>query len=162
NSPTTVCGDLMTSTTTPPAQAERPHRMDGTRVIHKAVGSRDDRWFDRLNVVFVVLVVLVIGYPLWFVIIASISDPQAVQTGKVWLWPVETTLDGYRRVFGHSAIWVGYRNSLVYTLLGVAVHLALVLPCSYALSRSHMIGRTAVTWYILFTMLFSGGIIPTY
>ena len=152
----------MTSTTTPPARADRPHRLDGTRVTHKAVGSGDDRWFDRLNVLFVVLVVLVIGYPLWFVIIASISDPQAVQTGQVWLWPVETTLDGYRRVFGHSAIWIGYRNSVVYTLVGVAVHLALVLPCAYALSRRHMLGRTAMTWYILFTMLFSGGIIPTY
>src|SRR5690606_9407004 len=75
---------------------------------------------------------------------------------------IEITLDGYRRVFGHSAIWIGYRNSLVYTVVGVAVHLALVLPCSYALSRRHMAGRTAMTWYILFTMLFSGGIVPTY
>jgi putative aldouronate transport system permease protein len=150
------------TTTTPPRRTEDADRLDGSTVIHKAVGSSDDRWFDRLNTAFVVLVVLVIGYPLWFVVIASISDPQAVQAGKVWLWPVEVTLDGYQRVFGHGAIWTGYRNSIVYTVVGVAVHLALVLPCAYALSRRHMAGRTAVTWYILFTMLFSGGIIPTY
>lgn len=146
--------------TTPP----RPNRAaaDGSPVVHRAVGSSDDRWFDRLNVLFVLLVVLVIGYPLWFVVIASISDPQAVETGKVWLWPVDVTLDGYRRVFEQGAIWTGYRNSILYTLVGVAVHLALVLPCAYALSRKHMAGRTGVTWYILFTMLFSGGIIPTY
>ncbi|ATG53814.1 sugar ABC transporter permease [Brachybacterium ginsengisoli] len=150
------------TTTTEPRDRLATDRLDGSRVIHKAVGSRDDTWFDRLNVVFVVLIVLVIGYPLWFVVIASISDPLAVQSGKVWLWPVEITTAGYERVFGHSAIWIGYRNSIVYTVVGVAVHLALVLPCAYALSRRHMVGRTLVTWYILFTMLFSGGIIPTY
>jgi putative aldouronate transport system permease protein len=151
----------MTATKTPRRTRPRgPARRHGRDP--QGGGSRDDRWFDRLNIVFVVLVVLMVGYPLWFVIIASISDPQAVQAGKVWLWPVEVTLDGYQRVFGHSAIWTGYRNSIVYTLVGVAVHLALVLPCAYALSRRHMVGRTAVTWYILFTMLFSGGIIPTY
>src|SRR5690625_5951494 len=63
------------------------HRMDGTRVVHKAVASRDDRWFDRINTAFLIGVVLVIGYPLWFVLIASISDPQAVESGKVWIWP---------------------------------------------------------------------------
>lgn len=145
-----------------PGGAAPDDSLDGSPVVHRAVGSRDDQWFDRFNVAFVLFVVLVIGYPLWFVAIASISDPHAVQTGKVWLWPVDITLDGYRRVFGQAAIWIGYRNSIVYTLVGVAVHLGLVLPCAYALSRKHMAGRTGVTWYILFTMLFSGGIIPTY
>src|SRR5690625_5695584 len=73
------------------------HRMDGTRVVHKAVASRDDRWFDRINTAFLIGVVLVIGYPLWFVLIASISDPQAVESGKVWIWPVDFTIDGYLR-----------------------------------------------------------------
>ncbi|HJA61122.1 MAG TPA: carbohydrate ABC transporter permease [Candidatus Brachybacterium merdavium] len=138
------------------------HRMDGTRVVHKAVASRDDRWFDRINTAFLIGVVLVIGYPLWFVLIASISDPQAVESGKVWIWPVDFTIDGYLRVFAENSIWIGYRNTIVYTLVGVALHLCLVLPCAYALSRQYMAGRTAVTWYILFTMLFSGGIVPTY
>ena len=124
--------------------------------------SRGDRWFDRLNTVFLLAVVVVIGYPLWFVLIASVSDPHAVQTGRVWLWPVELNVDGYARVFAQASIWTGYRNTVVYTIVGVALHLLIVLPCSYALSRRTMAGRTAGTWYILFTMLFSGGIIPTY
>src|SRR5699024_734355 len=102
------------------------------------------------------------GYPLWCVLIASISDPQAVKSRKVWIWPVDFTIDGYLRVFAENSIWIGYRNTIVYTLVGVALHLCLVLPCAYALSRQYMAGRTAVTWYILFTMLFSGGIVPTY
>ncbi|QNN82180.1 carbohydrate ABC transporter permease [Brachybacterium sp. Z12] len=129
---------------------------------HSRLTSHDDRWFDRLNTAFLIVVVLVIGYPLWFVLIASVSDPHAVETGRVWLWPVDLNLDGYARVFAQGSIWVGYRNTVVYTLVGVALHLLLVLPCAYALSRRNMAGRTAVTWYILFTMLFSGGLIPTY
>src|SRR5690625_5823436 len=88
------------------------HRMDGTRVVHKAVASRDDRWFDRINTAFLIGVVLVIGYPLWFVLIASISDPQAVESGKVWIWPVDFTIDGYLRVFAENSIWIGYRNTI--------------------------------------------------
>ena len=136
--------------------------LDGSAILHRPVRRISDRRFDRVNIVFLIVVILVIGYPLWFVMIASISDPQAVDTGRVWLWPVDMTLDGYRRVFAESSIWIGYRNTIVYTLVGVAVHLAIVLPCSYALSRTQFVGRKLVTWYILFTMLFSGGLIPTY
>ncbi|WP_212591351.1 carbohydrate ABC transporter permease [Brachybacterium timonense] len=139
------------------------HRIGGSADTQRvSVRARDDVWFDRLNVVLVIAVVIAIGYPLWFVLIASVSDPNAVESGKVWLWPVDLKFDGYKRVFAHKAIWTGYRNTAIYTVVGVAIHLAIVLPCSYALSRSTMAGRTAVTWYILFTMLFSGGIIPTY
>lgn len=127
--------------------------------IKRGIG---DRGFDVLNIIFLVVVVLVIGYPLWFIGIASISDPQAVNTGQVWVVPVDFTLDGYRRVFDESAIWMGYRNTIVYTIIGVAIHLAITLPCAYALSRKETWGRTAITWFILFTMLFNGGMIPTY
>ncbi|MGO1258865.1 MAG: carbohydrate ABC transporter permease [Brachybacterium sp.] len=132
------------------------------RPKRRPLTSREDRWFDRLNTVFLLAVVAVIGYPLWFVLIASVSDPHAVQTGQVWLWPVDLNLDGYARVFSQGSIWTGYRNTVIYTIVGVALHLLIVLPCSYALSRRNMAGRTGVTWYILITMLFSGGIIPTY
>lgn len=149
------------SLTTPKSRTARPP-LDGSAMLHRPVRRGSDRHFDRINIVFIVIVVLVIGYPLWFVMIASISDPQAVDTGQVWLWPVDMTLDGYRRVFAESSIWIGYRNTILYTLVGVVVHLAIVLPCSYALSRNQFVGRKIVTWYILFTMLFSGGLIPTY
>lgn len=136
--------------------------MDGTQIVHRVVASRSDRRFDIVNTIFLIAIVVIIGYPLWFVVIASISDPQAVEAGRVWLWPVDLTLDGYKRVFAESAIWTGYRNTIIYTLIGVALHLFLVLPCAYALSRKNVVGRTVITWYILFTMLFSGGMIPTY
>jgi putative aldouronate transport system permease protein len=150
----------MSLTTTRPTRP--PGTLDGSALLHRPVRRRGDRRFDRLNIAFVIAVVLVIGYPLWFVLIASISDPQAVDTGRVWLWPVDLTLDGYRRVFAEPSIWTGYRNTIVYTITGVAAHLVIVLPCSYALSRKQFVGRRLVTWYILFTMLFSGGLIPTY
>ncbi|MGO1630124.1 MAG: hypothetical protein ACTHX2_15040, partial [Microbacterium sp.] len=150
----------MTSSTSSTSSTSGIVRRSRTR-RHSRLTSHDDRWFDRLNTAFLIVVVLVIGYPLWFVLIASVSDPHAVETGRVWLWPVDLNLDGYARVFAQGSIWVGYRNTVVYTLVGVALHLLLVLPCAYALSRRNMAGRTAVTWYILFTMLFSGGIIPT-
>jgi len=121
-----------------------------------------DRGFDVVNTIFLVAIVVIIGYPLWFIAVASISNPDAVNSGQVWLWPVDLTLDGYKRVFEESSIWTGYRNTIVYTLIGVAVHLAITLPCAYALSRKETAGRIAITWYILFTMLFNGGMIPTY
>ncbi|SDS40899.1 carbohydrate ABC transporter permease [Microlunatus soli] len=121
-----------------------------------------DRGFDLANTIFLVLIVIAIGYPLVFVAVASISDPKAVESGRVWLWPVDITLDGYRRVFAETAIWRGYLNTILYTVVGVAVHLFITLPCAYALSRKEFVGRRVVTWYVLFTMLFSGGLIPTY
>ncbi|MFX4272344.1 carbohydrate ABC transporter permease [Propionibacteriaceae bacterium Y1685] len=121
-----------------------------------------DRAFDIANTIFVVLVTILIGYPLVFIAAASISDPQAVDSGRVWLWPVDVTLDGYRRVFAESSIWRGYANTILYTVVGVVVHLLITLPCAYALSRKELVGRKGITWYILFTMLFSGGLIPTY
>src|SRR5690625_7463575 len=93
------------------------HRRDGTRVVHKAVASRDDRWFDRINTAFLIGVVLVIGYPLWFVLIASISDPQAVESGKVWIWPVDFTIDGYLRRSEEHTSELQSRGHLVCRLL---------------------------------------------
>jgi len=139
-----------------------PGMNDANQAARHIVRSRSDRRFDLVNAIFLVLVCIVIGYPLWFVAIASISDPDAVQSGQVWLWPVGLTFDGYQRVFAEPTIWTGYRNTIIYTVVGVLVHLAIVLPCAYALSRKELVGRTAVTWYILFTMLFNGGLIPTY
>lgn len=157
----------MTSQTSQTSQSSQrtappPAPLPARTAKRRPLTSREDRWFDRLNAVFLLAVVAVIGYPLWFVLIASVSDPHAVQSGQVWLWPVGLNLDGYARVFSQGSIWVGYRNTVIYTIVGVALHLLIVLPCSYALSRRTMAGRAPVTWYILITMLFSGGIIPTY
>lgn len=121
-----------------------------------------DKAFDRINKLLLLGVVAAIAYPLVFVLSASISDPDAVGSGQMWLWPVNPTFAGYERIFANSLIWLGYRNTIIYTAVGTLLHLALVLPCAYALSRKEIVGKTFVIWMILFTMLFNGGLIPTY
>ncbi|MBD1222395.1 carbohydrate ABC transporter permease [Virgibacillus halodenitrificans] len=124
--------------------------------------SLSDQAFDRLNFLFVLFITLIIIYPLIFVISASISDPQAVNSGKMWLWPVDMTFDGFARVFQNDAIWIGYRNTIIYTVVGVLIHLFILLPSAYALSRKELMAKKLFLWFILFTMLFNGGLIPTY
>ncbi|MYL46719.1 ABC transporter permease subunit [Virgibacillus halodenitrificans] len=121
-----------------------------------------DKAFDKLNTLFVFLIVVVIIYPLIFVISASISDPAAVSTGEMWLWPVDITFEGFKLVFNNDAIWLGYRNTIFYTILGTLIHLIILLPCAYALSRKELMAKKFILWIILFTMLFNGGLIPTY
>ena len=121
-----------------------------------------DKAFERINTIFVLVLTLIIIYPLIFVVSASISDPHAVNTGKMWLWPVDITFDGFKRVFQNEAIWVGYKNTIIYTLVGTSIHLFILLPCAYALSRKELMAKKVFLWIILFTMLFNGGLIPTY
>ena len=124
--------------------------------------SLSDKSFDIFNKIFVSLIVLIILYPLIFVISASISDPTAVSTGKMWLWPVGITFEGFKVVLSNSDIWTGYRNTIMYTVGGTILHLVILLPCAYALSRKELLGKKYIMWFILFTMMFNGGLIPTY
>jgi putative aldouronate transport system permease protein len=107
-------------------------------------------------------VILITLYPLVYVISASFSDPVLVISGKITLLPKGLTLDGYKRIFNYSLIWVGYRNTLIYASVGTIVNLCVTLPCAYALSRRDFVGRNVLTAFIAFTMFFSGGLIPTY
>ncbi|GEN87746.1 carbohydrate ABC transporter permease [Oceanobacillus sojae] len=121
-----------------------------------------DKGFDVLNTIFVTIIVLLIVYPLIFVLSASISSPSAVNTGKMWLWPVDISFSGFKTVFQNDAIWSGYRNTIIYTVVGTILHLVILLPCAYALSRKEIAGKQFIMWFFLFTMLFNGGLIPTY
>lgn len=121
-----------------------------------------DKTFDFFNKFFVTIIVLLITYPLIFVISASISDPIAVNTGRVWLWPVEITYEGFKMIFQEKEIWIGYKNTIIYVIVGILIHLGLLLPLSYALSRPEVKWKKAFLWFVLFTMLFNGGMIPTY
>ena len=95
--------------------------------------SRADRVFDLFNYAFLTLSLIVILYPLYFIIIASVSDPISVSGGKVWLFPVDFTLEGYQRIMENQTIWVGYKNTLVYMTVGTAVNVAItvtgLIPC---------------------------------
>ncbi|MFD1413338.1 carbohydrate ABC transporter permease [Oceanobacillus jeddahense] len=124
--------------------------------------SLSDRGFDLINTIFLLIILVLIVYPLVFVLSASISDPQAVSSGRMWLWPVDITFKGYERVFANDAIWIGYKNTIIYTAVGTAIHLFVLLPCAYALSRKELMAKKFILWFILFTMLFNGGLIPTY
>ncbi|WP_309119911.1 carbohydrate ABC transporter permease [Paenibacillus sp.] len=124
--------------------------------------SRFDRMFDTLNYTLMTIIMLAVLYPLYIVVISSISDPDAVNTGGVWLLPQGVTLEGYRRIFMEEQIWIGYKNTLLYTSLGASLNVALTLTGAYALSRSDLVGRNGFMFLIVFTMFFGGGLIPTY
>lgn len=124
--------------------------------------SAGDRVFQVANTTFLLLLVALILYPLLYIISASVSDPTYVNSGQMWLLPKGFTLEGYHRVFQNRDIWTGYMNSIMYTVGGVALNLLVTLPCAYALSRRNLAGRRIFTLFIVFTMFFSGGLIPTY
>ncbi len=121
-----------------------------------------DRLFDGLNLGVMMLFLLVVAYPIYFVLIASVSNPYAVNGGDVWLYPVGVNLDGYKAIFKDSSIWVGYRNSIIYTISGTFVNVFVTLTAGYALSRKELIGARPISLLFLFTMIFNGGLIPTY
>lgn len=124
--------------------------------------TKSDKIFDTFNVIFFIIIVLLIIYPLYFMIIASFSDPGLVNTGNVWLWPKNVTFEGYRVIFQNDQIWTGYKNSIIYTVVGTTINVILTIAGGYALSRKDLIGRNYMMFFITFTMFFSGGLIPTY
>ena len=124
--------------------------------------TRSDLVFEIANFTFMVLILLVTAYPLYYTIIASFSEPYDVAKGNVLFWPVGFTVQSYRQVFAYSQIWVGYRNTVFYTILGTLFSLVLTLPAAYTLSKKNLPGRKIITVYFLITMFFSGGLVPTY
>jgi putative aldouronate transport system permease protein len=105
---------------------------------------------------------LIIIYPLFFIVIASFSDPSAVTGGRVWLAPVGFTLEGYEALFKNSAIWIGYRNTVLYAAAGTLFSLLVNIPAAYTLSRKDLVFRKPLMFFFLITMFFSGGLIPTF
>ena len=124
--------------------------------------SKSDLVFDIVNTTILILLTISWIYPLYFVIIASFSEPYEVVRGHVWLAPSGFTLGAYKAVFENQQIWVGYANTVFYTVFGTAFSLFLTIPCGYALSKKYYPFRTFVTWIFLFTMFFGGGLIPYY
>jgi putative aldouronate transport system permease protein len=111
---------------------------------------------------FLTLILILVLYPLLFIVSSSFSSAAAVQGGKVWLLPVDLTLDGYIGVFQYNAVWTGFANSLLYTVGGTLLSVSLTVMMAYPLSRREMAGRSVWIWAILFAMLFNGGLIPFY
>ncbi|MBO0991658.1 carbohydrate ABC transporter permease [Bacillus sp. SD088] len=124
--------------------------------------AKTDRIFDICNKILVWFFIIIIMYPLIYIVSASISDPSFVNSGQMWLWPKGITFEGFQRVFQNTDIWIGYRNTIFYTLLGTFINLAVTLPAAYALSRQELIGKKVIMALFVFTMFFEGGLIPTY
>lgn len=121
-----------------------------------------DKIYYVITYLMIVAVVFVTLFPLYFILIASFSSPNAVMLGKVLLWPVDITLRAYRQVFKNPNIWISYKNTLVYTVVGTAFSLTTTLTAAFVFSRKNLIGSRLCMLAILFTMYFSGGLIPTY
>jgi putative aldouronate transport system permease protein len=124
--------------------------------------SRTDRMFMFCVYLLLAVFLLVVLVPLLYIVASSFSSPQAVSSGRVLLWPVDFSLRGYHEVFKNPQVVQGYLNSLFYTVAGTIVSVTMTIAIAYPLSRRTLIGRNLVMTLILFTMLFTGGLIPTY
>ena len=132
-----------------------------TRILG-ARKTRSDRIFDVVVGVLCFIFLIIAAYPLYLVVIASISDPTAVSQGKVLFVPVGFSLRGYNYIFQNRDIWTGYANTILYTVCGTAGGTMVTLLAAYASSRSNLPGRGIFIKLALFTMFFNGGMIPTY
>lgn len=124
--------------------------------------NMSDRVFYFFNSLLGLFFFLITAYPLIFVLSASVSDPAAVSSGKVLLWPIGFNLDGYRAVFASKSIGTGYINSLVYMIAGTSVNVVTAVLAAYPLSRKDFYGRNFFMIVLMFTTMFGGGLIPTY
>ena len=124
--------------------------------------TRGDKVFGVINTIFIVFITIITLYPLIYVCSASISSPASVTSGRMWLWPTDITLEGYKRILKNTEIWTGYANTILYTVINVAISLAVTLPAAYALTVKALPGRKFLVFVFSVTMFFSGGMIPLY
>ncbi|WP_186321152.1 carbohydrate ABC transporter permease [Lysinibacillus fusiformis] len=124
--------------------------------------SKGDRAFTIFNYVFLAIVAVVVLYPLIFVLSASLSNPEYVISGDIWLWPKEFTVEAYEKVFQNPDIINGFINTLKYTFFGTLLNIVMTICAAYPLSRRNLKGKGFIMAFMVFTMFFSGGLIPTY
>ncbi|NQD42450.1 carbohydrate ABC transporter permease [Glutamicibacter halophytocola] len=121
-----------------------------------------DRTFTIVATTILLLSIIAVIYPLYFIVIASISDPNAVYEGRVWLFPSGVTFEGYQRILTDGRIWSGLANTMIYTVLGTAISVSTILCGAYALSRKDLPGRKYLMLLFVITMFFDGGLITKY
>jgi multiple sugar transport system permease protein/putative aldouronate transport system permease protein len=138
--------------------------MVNKRVLMKRAGSfsQGDRAYYFVSYVLVMVLVVVVLYPMVYILSASFSSAAAVNAGKVWFLPVEPSFFNYGMVLQYKNVYLGYRNSIFYTVFGTMVNVIITLICAYPLSRKGLLGRGFFTFLFTFTMIFSGGMIPSY
>ncbi|MDQ0112613.1 carbohydrate ABC transporter permease [Paenibacillus harenae] len=136
--------------------------MAAQRTNYKIKDSAGDKFFLFIIYIILVLVLVAVLYPLIYIVSSSLSSPAAVTSGKVWLWPVDFSLEGFKVLFQNKQVVSGYGNSIFYTGAGTLISVVLTIMIAYPLSRKTFFGRNALMMLITFTLLFSGGLIPTY
>lgn len=122
--------------------------------------SRFDNGVLFINNAIMAIFLLIVLYPLWVVVVSSISEPAMVAAGKVWLWPVNLSLQGYKAVFDYELIMTGFYNSFVLLILGTVITMAVTILGAYPLSRRDLAGKKPIQFLFVFTMFFGGGLIP--
>ncbi len=125
------------------------------------LGTSDKVYYIVTYLILTLFFILVL-YPCIYVVSASFSSGNAVQSGKVVLLPVDFSLDGYKTIFNTPTVWIGFRNSLLYMVIGTLINVAMTVTAAYALTRNDLPGRNGIMLLFTFTMFFSGGLIPTY
>lgn len=124
--------------------------------------SKDDKIFDFFLYLIAGILILITLYPMYFIVIASISNPTAVSNGELFLQPKGINFKAYKELAGYAKLWTGYRNTILYVVAGTIITLVVNIPASYALSRKGLYGKRFFTFFYLIPMFFTGGLIPTY
>ena len=124
--------------------------------------TMSDKTSDIVLVVLTALIMLIIAYPLYYVVVASVSDPYDVYAGKTFLLPSQFTLEGYKMVFQNSSLFSGFLHSILYTVIGTVFSVVMVYLTAFPLSRKNLPGRKWISIFFIITMYFGGGLIPTY
>ena len=146
------------------ARTKKQARQDKIRSDRKKnkLFTSGEKLFYFINDFILIFGLLIVAYPIIYVFSASFSSPSAVMASRVVLWPVDFSLEGYKAVFNEAKVWTGYANTIFYTTVGTAINLVLTIMCAYPLSRKDFIGRNYFMFIVTFTMIFSGGMLPTY
>ncbi len=131
-------------------------------MIFEKRSSKFDKGFDIVVLIMLFVIFLLAVYPIYFVLIASISDPDAVNQGRVIAFPIGFNIEAYKLVLQDAKIITGYVNTFIYTFGGTLVSVIITVCAGFALSRKDLYGKKILIWFFLFTMYFSGGLIPTY
>ena len=124
--------------------------------------TRNDRIFNVILYILAAISLVIVLYPMYFIIIASFSDPVEVSQGNIVFLPKNPSLAGYKELLKYDQIWIGYRNTILYVICGTIFGLMVNVPTAYVLSRKDLVGRKFLTWFFLIPMFFTGGLIPTY
>ena len=129
---------------------------------HHIRASRGDRIFNIIAYTTIIILTILVIVPLLNVLASSFSAASAVTAGRVWFWPVNATLENYKTILSYKSVWLGYRNTIFYTVAGTAINIAMTLICAYPLSQRSFSGRKFLSFVFFVPMIFNGGMIPNY